>query len=386
MGINKDASYQIKSRSSFMVAAAVVLVAIIAVMGVTYYINGGNGKLNENDDALFNNGVTAVYDEEGWGYITRSGRYVIEPSYSLALGFSPISKLALVYTNSNTEFSYIKKSGHVAAGPFKSAGRCVSSSFFGGYAIAENIENEKCGYINKKGEWISKPEYESARNFKNGFAAVQKDGAWGYIGRRGVQKIPFIYDNAGSFTDDGLAAVQKDGLWGYINKKNKMVIKPQFAEAQDFSNNRAAVRDEEGWHYINKKGEIIIDGDFDDVSIFAANGLAAVCKAGEWGYINKKGEFVIEPAYRSAERFRKCGHAAVLTEDGYAIINKRGHIITRDKYAAMSVYDDGYAVFSEDSKAYGIMTCRGRIIREPQYNYVSFDRLYNRSVFDRVYE
>ena len=61
-------------------------------------------------------------------------------------------------------------------------------------------------------------EFDCARDFKEGFALVKKDGKWGYINTKGEQIIECKFDDARDFSE-GFAAVKKDGKWGYINTK-----------------------------------------------------------------------------------------------------------------------------------------------------------------------
>ena len=55
-------------------------------------------------------------------------------------------------------------------------------------------------------ETIIDPQYEDAQNFSGGYAAVKKNGKWGYIDETGKVVIDFKYDWAGLFSE-GVAAV-----------------------------------------------------------------------------------------------------------------------------------------------------------------------------------
>ena len=66
-------------------------------------------------------------------------------------------------------------------------------------------------------------EFDCVCEFNEGFAAVQKDGKWGYINTKGEQIIECKFDDTNYF-NEGFAAVKKDGKWGYINTKGYSVI------------------------------------------------------------------------------------------------------------------------------------------------------------------
>ena len=100
--------------------------------------------------------------------------------------------------------------------------------------------------------------YEDARPFSaEGYAAVKREGIWGYIDNAGNPAIDFQFQDALSFGQH-LAAVEQNGAWGYINLSGTVVIQPQFIEAKSFSNGSAPVLTERGWQFITlieyKKG------------------------------------------------------------------------------------------------------------------------------------
>lgn len=94
--------------------------------------------------------------------------------------------------------------------------------------------------------------YEDARPFSDGYAAVKKNGKWGFIDIDGTLRIDYQYEDAWSFSC-GLAAVQVDGLWGYVNGKGEMVIDNTYIDARMFENYMAPVRSEDGWQFITLK-------------------------------------------------------------------------------------------------------------------------------------
>ena len=92
--------------------------------------------------------------------------------------------------------------------------------------------------------------YEDARPFSSeGFAAVRKNGKWGFVDITGNLAIEFAYDDALSFGQH-LAAFKWGDLWGYINRSGQIVIQPLFIEAKSFANGSAPVLTERGWQFI----------------------------------------------------------------------------------------------------------------------------------------
>jgi hypothetical protein len=63
---------------------------------------------------------------------------------------------------------------------------------------------------------------------EDGWLAFQDEqGKWGYVDMDGEVKIEPQYEAARSFSH-GVAAVCVDGKWGYINESNTLVVEPQF--------------------------------------------------------------------------------------------------------------------------------------------------------------
>ena len=69
------------------------------------------------------------------------------------------------------------------------------------------VEAELYGFIDKEGNWIVEPRFESAYSFSEGMAAVRLDDNWGYIDSNGNMVIEPKYKDALGFSE-GLAPVQ----------------------------------------------------------------------------------------------------------------------------------------------------------------------------------
>jgi hypothetical protein len=63
---------------------------------------------------------------------------------------------------------------------------------------------------------------------KGWFAFQDDSGKWGYADTDGNVMIEPQYEAAKSFSN-GVAAVCVDGKWGYINQANEPIVEPQFS-------------------------------------------------------------------------------------------------------------------------------------------------------------
>lgn len=101
-------------------------------------------------------------------------------------------------------------------------------------------------------------------------------------------------------------------LWGYIDRRGRIVIKPRFYYAKEFSEGLADVNLNGKIGYIDTQGRIVISPKFDPPekyfeyfdSMFS-EGLAAVYLDGKVGYIDRRGEIVISPRFGQGHQFHE---------------------------------------------------------------------------------
>ena len=178
----------------------------------------------------------------------------------------------------------------------------------------------KWGVINKKGNWVVKPQFDLLMRYSEGLAGACKDGRCGYIDEKGKwviqpQDINFMCftpnkDNTywynykchtgSSQFSEGLAAVYYDKCTksGYIDKTGKLVIKDLTGSLGNFSEGLAAVISKTDYGY-------------------------------RYGYINKNGEFIIKPMFYEAHPFIN-GFAFVEIDKSQSELNKEYEKVFKD--------------------------------------------------------
>ena len=100
-------------------------------------------------------------------------------------------------------------------------------------------EENTVSLYNNKGEKIL-GEFEDAKPFNDSYAAVKKNGKWGFVDNGGNLIIDYIYDDARSFKL-GHAAVKKNNKWGLINEEEKLVIEYKYDDMKDMTDNGTLV-------------------------------------------------------------------------------------------------------------------------------------------------
>ncbi len=176
---------------------------------------------------------------------------------------------------------------------------------------------------------------------------VVQDGKWGYMNKEGRIVIKPQFEAAWDFTE-GLARVQVGGLRGFIDPSGKMVIEPKYFIAWEFSEGLAAVMVPTGWF---------------DKSV----------NKGYWIYIDKTGKIAVEPKGRElaiAESFHE-GEACVgfifNVHMRHSHMNTKGEIRPFTNKPA-GRFSEGLAAFASAQGKYGYIDHTGREVIPYQYD------------------
>jgi hypothetical protein len=187
---------------------------------------------------------SALYPAEvdgKFGYVDRRGRFVIPPRFDRAENFS--EGLAAVSVRDHRDCGRSWEAGNM---------ECLRAS-------------NPVGYIDETGEMQIEPRFGYGADFKGGLAVVSMpDGKWGFIDRVGRVLGQIQFDGARQFSE-GYAAVQmggskssigswNGGKWGYVDERGEIVLEPQFEEAHNYIGGLAAVETDTGWSCIDYKG------------------------------------------------------------------------------------------------------------------------------------
>lgn len=228
----------------------------------------------------FNEGLCAVQKDGKFGYIDTSGNLVIPFQFE---GASPFME-GLARVKLGNRFGYIDKSGHYKINPqFSEAG-----NFHDGLAAVHT--DDGWGFIKKSGEFAIAPRFESvdSNGFSDGLAAVCPNKC-GFINRHGMILIKPQFDSVLAFSE-GLAPVEIGDKWGYIDRDGKMVINPQFDGITMFSGGLAVVSVSGNTGTIDTKGKYVVNpGQFNMQPIHgdiqpatSSDGVGLVSRDGKW--------------------------------------------------------------------------------------------------------
>lgn len=238
----------------------------------------------------------------------------------------------------------------------------------------------KWGFKDKTGKLVIPYQYDDAREFSEGLAAVDTAQGIGFIDHAGNfvikpnpefaglthninrmgfyqglsvmgKEIPANEDTSGSYTNrKGKWVVT---LYGYINKKGEWVIKPQFSSAWNFDDDGIAeVKTEDGDSHINTSGqivgkfkgkdekygyrdvhtgEVILKAIYDDMGDWFGDGLLAVKTGGKWGFVDTTGKMLIKAIYEDAGKVSE-GLAAVKVNGKWGFIDTKGKMVIKPQF------------------------------------------------------
>jgi len=209
------------------------------------------------------------------------------------------------------------------------------------------------GFIDSMGNLITPLSYDRVGPFVQGFAKVERNGKQTWINANGKEIAPFIFDidpNPSSTFQQGKCRFSMQHKWGYIDTSGKIIVKAQYRNVGNFSDQMAWVQNASSGNfgYIDSTGTEVISATRDYLKVYSfSEGLAAIempvldeedpsIYQTQIGFINKKGELVIPIQYQGRINFSendwqfKKNQLSVFLKNGQGvIINRKGEIIRK---------------------------------------------------------
>ncbi|MFA7081437.1 MAG: WG repeat-containing protein [Bacteroidales bacterium] len=326
-----------------------LLICSMFVFGISCSNSGDNGQLDTS--------LIPVKSGDKWGYINKKGEYTINPQFEAADFFK--NGLAMI-KSLDGKIGYISKDGKFTISakykegtPFNDGlafvvsdgdyPTCIDKSdkviftlkqanyvfeFSEGLAMFEDLK-EKFGFVDKLGKIVVNPQYEKARSFSEGYAAVCKEDKWGFIDKTGKVVIKPQFKSVNDF-HSGRAAFSDGKQYGFIDIKGSYLVNPQFIKAASYSEDLSLVMIGEQFGFIDKEGKTVINPQFDGALSFK-NGLAPIVQSKKIGFIDKKGKIVINPQFDDTRGF--IGDISpVKSGDKWGFIDKKGTYVINPQF------------------------------------------------------
>lgn len=281
-----------------------LLFAVMIGAGLTACQSPGNAQSAQSEGG---GGLFLATRDSKFGFIDRSGRWVIEPTWEFVGRFSEGRAIAF----SGESFSIIDESGSV---------------------VAELPE-----------------DYHEVGDFSHGLASVVRDEMVGYIGLDGDVAIDFQFERfpseigAGTFSD-GRAVVFKDDAFGAIDTSGRLVIPFTYQYIWEFSDgvSLAIPIGRDDFNVIDTEGRVLF-GERDTIKIVGSfeNGFAPAYTVDyeKAGFVDKRGEWAIEPVYEWVGSFNGL-YAGVVQDGKIGFIDKSGDWVIEPRFVFNEVSDD----------------------------------------------
>ena len=321
---------------------------------------------------VFCDGLATVKREGRWGYIDKSGNEITHCCYDYCEDFSngyarvkldidEARSWALINREGRMVISFCEEIEHFKEG--------ISKVKFKGKYHFLNIDGKPIGH--------DREGYENAICFCEGFAAVKKNGKWGFIDKYGKTVIDFTYDSVGNFSD-GMAYFTKGETIGFIDGSGKELIPRHvnywgkyecYKEFEDFHEGLAAARSDLGWGYIDKEGKVVIECQFDEAGDFI-NGVATVRKyvSDLYAGIDTSCKIIKHYEEPSDEDTRiasfylgiREGYRKAVNEDSkYGFLDQSENVKIPFQYNYVSDFNDGLAIISKGLWEWGFIDKSG---------------------------
>lgn len=284
----------------------------------------------------FYDGLAVTYDATNayYGYMDKTGKVVIPCQYANARhfvnGFAVVqlgNRQTVIDTTGKDllpqDYSYRSNNW-----PEDISSEVVpmyqNGSFHYGYA-----------FVNKSGQIVS-GGYDFVWGFANGMALVQKDDKYGYVNEAGVLVIPCQYNSANDFRD-GYARVHNGGgpyVGTIIDKTGK--VTGTVPENVDYSTNAgngcfAVSSSESGrrrYGFIDYTGREIVSCKYAEVKDFSGGVAAVKTFDDKWGFVDTTGaevvpctltevEYTDEPGVFVVKNFNGDGKMSIIKSSGW---------------------------------------------------------------------
>lgn len=203
------------------------------------YINTKGKVVFELKDAvgyIFSDGMAPISNKKYQvGYIDTAGNLLIDLKYNAPMPFTE----GLSAVQEDERYGYINKNGIMVIAPQFDDVRPFSCNraFVGFFDDEYKI---KWGLIDKKGNVILQPLYDEVRDFSEGMAAVRYGLLWGFIDTTGKTIIESKFSFADSYKN-GLAwaAIAPENKRGFIDLKGQFIVEiPKSEKILDLRWNR----------------------------------------------------------------------------------------------------------------------------------------------------
>jgi len=314
------------------------------------FVDRSGGIVSSWFDAVgrFREGRAPAKQGDKWGYVDRSGEFVIPPRFDWASHLQgPVAQVKM-----GGKWGLIDRDGKMLIAP--QLDRIEPRSHPDDRYLAFR-RGDKWGFLSIDGRIILEARYDKVYRISEGLANVKKSDKKGYIDvATGRFVIEPAFDAAGPFRR-GIAKVIVNGRTGYINRSGEYTVEPKLEWSHDFHGSLKRFRDSGKWGLIDSAtGDEIEEPRFESLNSMS-EGLAAFVIEGKTGYLDTRGAAAIAPRFDAGFRFSE-GLAPVAVAGGrrgrvvWGFIDRRGELVIDPRFDEARPFQGGLALVAYDER------------------------------------
>lgn len=247
-------------------------------------------SLELDDASKFLEGKSVINTGDLYGYMDKSGKIVIEPTYLTAKPFS--AGLAMVQVEN--KYGLIDNDNNPVI-PIE-----YEKIWYPKESIVRFKKEGKYGFINLNTKRVIASGYSSATDFQNDYAVVNDGNNYLLIDKNAkTQILPYSYVDTGG---EGKWMYSADSKFGFLENNGNVLCLPQYDLLMRYREERAGFAIDDTWGYLDDKGAIKIQAQYPLVWDFV-NGYARIIGRFGFGFIDKNGNTVLPTQYMEVRDF-----------------------------------------------------------------------------------
>lgn len=317
----------------------------------------------------FYEGLAAVRRNGLIGYIDISGEYAILPKFTWAYEFH--NGIAAVSIGRKRNAGYvicekwgvIDKSGNWIISPIYN-----SINYFGNKLACRNSLNI-LEFRTYDGELCFRRNFTQITYYSNGAAAVLTDDKWGFIDKKGNYILEPIYDDFHRCSQQNQFVVKKDYYWGIIDNNHKILLPFIYERVCNYENGYIGIRHNYKCGFLSASFEEIIPCIYDGICYNSGDIIGIMIKRSAkhelWGWCDMRGNVIVEPQYSD---IKLCQELIMICNNGkYGFVNHRNEVVIPCKYRYIGEFVNGFAIVKHRHK-YGFINKSGEMVIAAKYS------------------
>lgn len=164
-----------------------------------------------NEISSYNKGHAVVQSNFRWGLVNGNNNFIIEPNYEFVSIYDDI-----IATREQGKWKVFDSHGKLLNTKIDGAMVDTTSPWVWD-GMAAVVVGDKCGFINSKGDFVVKPNYDLVQHFSNGKGLVLNNGTWKFVDTNGAIASSKTFAEAAPFADGKAPVTLAGPLFDFVN-------------------------------------------------------------------------------------------------------------------------------------------------------------------------